>query len=250
MEDYEVQYKWFETNKEMKSELNVQRYTNAVATYERKMLKYDARVAKYQDVCPRFGEILDQYYADVDAWYERENERMIYHEQVLVEQSKRDYAKANASRLKAYNEAYDKYTVEYGKWMEQQVNEGRMNGVGQFGSYIFKTKNLNWVNCDRLYSIPPSDVMAVKVNAPDYEDQRVFVIENNNTTITQAWKNNRGTYETKAVKSNNPLVFAYKVEDGQLYAFSQPANANQAISITYEPVTFKELSDMMKGIKT
>jgi|GEM_PF-4186434 len=230
-----------------REELNEKIYQKELAKYEADIKKFDRKVERYESRCRDFSLRIDKYMNDIERWEQQEVLRRAEHKDVIVPRLRQAHKETFAEELKIIARLQEDYQKEYARWLETQLENVGANDMVELGHYVFSTSALNWVNCDRLYDVPEEMIADLSISSAPSEQQTICVIENDYRSVLAANQLSETRFSAKVIRNKEPMVFAYKVEDGQLYSFSKVLNGELDVEVEYSPTTFLELRQQMKG---
>jgi len=149
----------------------------------------------------------------------------------------KEYAKQQAE--------YAKEIEAYNKYQETRNNEILTDQAG-LRDYIFQSKNLGWINCDRY----------INANLTSY-----LVETNKGATVMLVSKKYNSTFSSKLINGihqfnkipdNQPIILisSYK-NNNQLYLAIKETNINtkECSDLQYKPVTIQQFKQAIKDIK-
>ncbi len=208
------------------------------ATWQQLHLKYHAGL--YLRDKFRFSEF--------EPWIERTPVRTY---EALVTRTKVEInflKKMHAKRMAFYERAKSARQ----KAFEQAVKNNIVNGVasvGDMNAYVFETRSLGWINCDRFANYPKEELVAMSINLPYQINVDVkLVFKNQKSILPPSVVNGKLTF-ANIPRNEEAILVAFKTENGQPYmAFQEVKTSNEAQNLAFQPTTLALLKEKLKGL--
>jgi hypothetical protein len=208
------------------------------ATWQQVHLKY--RAGLYLKDKFRFSEY--------ESWIERTPVRTY---DALVTRTKVEINflnKVHAKRMVFYERAKSARQ----KAFEQAVKNNIINGVasvGDMNAYVFETRSLGWINCDRFSSYPPEQMVAMSINLPPQINVDVkLVFKNQKSILPPSVINGKLTF-ANIPRDEDAIIVAFKTENGQPYMAIQDVKTTDAPqTLAFQPTTLALLKERLKGL--
>ena len=135
------------------------------------------------------------------------------------------------------------------KYIMGYVDEGNTEDSAIFASYIVKTSNLGWINCDRFFNIPENEKLNLEV-AEFAEGQHYYLVFKNIKSLIRP-----ETVQNKIVFVNIPKgedvkIIGLSFKNNSAYVATQDLTigSGDAIALSYEKKGIKELREEFKEI--
>lgn len=182
------------------------------------------------------------------AWIERTPVRTY---EALVTRTKVEinfFKKVHVKRMAFYERAK---SVRQ-KAFEQAVKNNIVNGVasvGDMNAYVFETRSLGWINCDRFANYPPEQLVAMSLNLPAQQNIDVkLVFKNQKSILAASVVNGRLTFQN-VPRDEAVMLVAFKTENGQPYMAIHDIKAtDKPQDLAFQPTTLALLKEKLKGL--
>lgn len=185
---------------------------------------------------------------DNDPWTAR---RPVRTYEALVARTKMEinyFNKIHAKRMVFYERAKSARQ----KAFEQAVKNNIVNGVasvGDMNAYVFETRSLGWINCDRFANYPPEQLVAMSLNLPVQQNIDVkLVFKNQKSILAASVVNGRLTFKN-VPRDEDVMIVAFKTENGQPYMAIHDVKAtDKPQDLAFQPTTLALLKEKLKGL--
>lgn len=159
------------------------------------------------------------------------------------------YEIAERQRLEQEKE-YAREKAEYDKKIEEQAVDNLLAGNYQAQQYIYNTKKLGWINCDRFSNYPENKLCFYRISRRNNET--IYCVLKNFKSIFNPTLYDNNTNGFSNVPINEPIIIisSYK-KDNQLYLAIKETNTNtkECSDLQYKPVTIQQFKEAIKNIK-
>jgi OmpA family len=187
-------------------------------------------------------------FSEYDNWIAREPVRTY---DALVVRTKMEinfFKKAYAKRLAYYEKAKSARQKAY----EQALKNNIINGVasvGDMNAYVFETRALGWINCDKFANYPPEQLVAMSVNLEPQNNLDVKLVFKNQKTIMASSIVNGKLGFNNIPRDEEAMIVAFKTENGQPYmAMQEVKTSNLPQNLSFQPTTLALLKEKLKGL--
>jgi OmpA family len=208
------------------------------ATWQQVHLKY--RAGLYLNTRFRFSVY--------ESWVERTPVRTY---DALVTRTKVEINFLNKAHIKRMA-FYERAKSARQKAFEQAVKNNIINGVasvGDMNAYVFETRALGWINCDRFSSYPPEQMVAMSINLPPQINVDVkLVFKNQKSILPPSVINGKLTF-ANIPRDEDAILVAFKTENGQPYMAIQDVKTTDVPqTLAFQPTTLALLKERLKGL--
>lgn len=149
----------------------------------------------------------------------------------------------NETKQAAYNAYRQKYVARHEEYLAK--NAGTLSATKELDSYVFKTMDLGWINCDRFYSVPKEQKVDLLVNS----HTPVRVIFNKINAVMEGTQNGKQNTFSAIPKGEPITIFGIRKKGEKLFmAFEQTKVGKDPINVTYKEVTFEEMQKTLANL--
>lgn len=149
----------------------------------------------------------------------------------------------NQTKQAAYDAYRQKYVARYEEYLAK--NAGTLSATNELDSYVFKTNNLGWINCDRFYNVPKEQKVDLLVNS----HTPVRVIFNKINAVMEGTQNGKQNTFSAIPKGEPITIFGVRKKGEKLFmAFHKTKAGKDAINVIYKEVTFEEMQKTLANL--
>lgn len=187
-------------------------------------------------------------FSEFDPFIEREAVRTY---EALVTRTKMEinfFKKVHAKQMVAFERAKSARQ----KAFEQAVKNRIVNGtasVADMGAYVFETRALGWINCDRFYSYAPEQLVAMSINLPYQNNVDVkLIFKNQKSVLPPSVVNGKLTF-ANIPRDEDAILVAFKTENGQPYVAIQDVKTTDTPqTLAFQPTTLALIKERLKSL--
>ncbi|WP_375561169.1 hypothetical protein ACE193_01025 [Bernardetia sp. OM2101] len=162
-----------------------------------------------------------------------------YNNENYYEGEGRTYQKYIDEELK---KEFENKNVNYAKWIDNQAKNNPNFDESKITSYVLKTKQMGWINCDRFYGIPEERKTDLIVKT----QTTTTLIFNRINAVMKSNYHSKGVQFAKIPKGEKITLFSVQKKEGKLFmALHETTIGNEPISLVYEEVSFQEMQDKL-----
>ncbi len=168
-----------------------------------------------------------------------------------VETSKSKYVELMALRgeidkkakktLEEKRKKYEAFDDKINKKDNDIISDVSASSVAQ---YVFKSKNLGWINCDRIYPNAPA-MLTIQQEYSENENV-VIVLKNRQTVVFPRLENGLYVYD-RLPHGETAIIFGFKVKEGILQMASKEFELQKLNEeyLSYAPTTYAKLENQL-----
>lgn len=140
---------------------------------------------------------------------------------------------------------YDEAKAKYAKWIDENSKNDSSFAESRMRSYVLKTLNLGWMNCDHGSPFRNSKAFTNLVVQTDSPVTLIF--DKMNSVLTGRFNVKNGAINFYSVPEDDQItLFALKKKDGKmLMALHQTRIGKEPIKLEYKEVTFQEMQSQL-----
>ena len=187
-------------------------------------------------------------FSDFDPFVEREAVRTY---EALVTRTKMEitfFKKVHAKQMIAFERAKSARQKAFEQALKNRIVSGTAS-VGDMNAYVFETRALNWINCDRFYSYPPEQMVAMAINQPYQINVDVkLIFKNQKSVLSPTVVNGKLTF-ANIPRDEDAVLVAFKTENGQPYLAIQDVKTTDVPqTLAFQPTTLALLKEKLKSL--
>ncbi len=187
-------------------------------------------------------------FSEYDNWIER---KPVGTYEALVARTKVEinfFKKVHAKRLAAYEKAKSARQKAY----EQALKNNIINGVasvGDMSAYVFETRSLGWINCDKFANYPPEQMVAMSVNLEPQNNLDVKLVFKNQKSILPSTVLNGKLAFVNIPRDVEAMIVAFKTENGQPFMAMHNLKTTDVMqNLVFQPTTLALLKEKLRGL--
>ena len=187
-------------------------------------------------------------YGAYDPYIERE---AVWKYEPLVTRTKMEinyFKKVHAKQMVFFERAKIARQKAFEQALKNRIVSGTAS-VGDMNAYVFETKSLDWINCDRFYSYPPEKMVAMAINQPYQNNVDVkLIFKNQKSVLPPTVVNGKLTF-ANIPRDEEAILVAFKTENGQPYlAIQDVKTTNVPQTLAFQPTTLALLKEKLKSL--
>jgi hypothetical protein len=187
-------------------------------------------------------------FSENEAWIERTPVRN--YEQ-LVARTKMEinfFNKVHEKRMAFYERAKSARQKAFEQALKNRIINGTAS-VGEMNAYVFETRSLGWINCDKFANYPPEQMVAMSVNLEPQVNLDVKLVFKNQRSILPATVINGKLTFANIPRDEEAMIVAFKTENGQPYMAMQNVKTTDIPqNLAFQPTTLTLLKEKLKGL--
>lgn len=247
---YFTQIPWFSLNKKKLKENQSLTFIKAMKTYQDKLAKYQRRTVQREFEQANYDQRMVEYKVKLKNW---EKEYYTSKKEYMKRELNQQYAEYihryntpqiyNYDSLQDFSEnekmvqAINSYELELKREAEQKVN------------YALSMASLGWVNIDCFYgNKEEKKSVLVKNPAPGISTQVKLLFPSINSCLSMGTNNFTDYLQDGIPVSQNPVVVAYKLEEGSIYYCETKLSEYNYAELEFEYIPFSLFEERIKAL--
>ncbi len=253
-ESYRSSVRWYQFMSQSRIEArDAQRYEAAMTIYEQKLAKYEEKMATYHADCRTWPERWSRYKESLAQW---QNDTVCAREAFWRTEPPKaeERYKAQLDERRAVCEERERvWRAEYELAMQRHgrtLDSLGLTGARDLGAYVFAASQLGWINCDRFYDVPASQLHDLIVQDNDTTEKQVFLVFTGINSMLRMQKEGTSHYIQRDIPRQEPaVVVAYKVVDGRAFLARQAVARGKPVKLDFVPSSIAEVRATIQGLR-
>jgi len=247
--------RWYTFNKDEKVNSNIIQHHRQATLYRNRKERFDKREFRYNQKVLQYERDVRRHRAKLDAWRDSvELARKTWKRTPQYQAAIREYDSLDNIYYAQFQEKVLQYNAIRRKKLEQLA--AKMDDIGvtdyeALSTYVIEMNEMRWMNVDRFYHVPASQIMAYTLHSSDtIVSKTMLVYEEIRSSVMLNDFEKKGVYEAKVINREPATVFSYRVKDGrpEIY-FESLVNSEQDLEIAYRPSSFAEIKMILDSFK-
>jgi hypothetical protein len=185
---------------------------------------------------------------EYEPWIER---AAVYNYEGLVARTKMEInflKKIHVKRMANYERAVAARKLAFEKAVSSRIVSGTAS-AGDMAAYVFETKSLGYINCDRFSAYQPEQLVAMSVNLEPQKNVDVKLVFKNQKSVLSATLVNGKLGFSGIPRNEEAMIVAFKTENGQPYMAMQDVTITDTPqTLAFQPTTLALLKEKLKRL--